>query len=289
MNFQKIIFLLFFYCLASGAWSQAGVQVKASVDKDRIVIGEQFHFRIEVRIPAEQQISSLSIDSIPHFEILRPGQTEDTITGNEKLISLDLLLTSFDSGHWVIPSFRIDQYLTDTIPVDVVFSDFDPNKDYHDIKDIMIVEPEQKKQWWWYIITGAVLLLLLLWYLLRKKKKPAVVAVKQVINPYKEAMERLAILQKSNAPAKIYYTELVDIFRLYVFRKNGLLSMQKTTDDLMVQLKTINLSNEQYTRLTQALRLSDFVKFAKYVPGAEDNRTVFATVKDSIDIIEQMQ
>jgi LPXTG-motif cell wall-anchored protein len=288
MNFQKIIFSIFFYCLTSQASSQADVQVRASVDKEKIVIGEQFHLKVEVRIPATQQITPLIIDSIPHFEVLRPAQHAETTTGNEKLISLDVLLTSFDSGHWVIPSFRIaDIYLTDTIPVDVVFSDFDPNKDYHDIKDIIEVAPPEKKNWWLYIIAGAVLLLIILLLLFRKKKKPVVVTVQHVVDPYKEAMQQLALLQKTNSPPKIYYTELVDIFRLYIFRKKGVLSLQKTTDDLIIQLKAINLDNEQYTVLAQALRLSDFVKFAKFVPGTEENKNVFETIKGSIDTIEQ--
>jgi hypothetical protein len=57
----------------------------------------------------------------------------------------------------VIPSFVFAEgIVTDSIPVDVVFSEFNPEQDYHDIKDIIEVTPQKKKdkQWWWYLIGG---------------------------------------------------------------------------------------------------------------------------------------
>jgi hypothetical protein len=63
--------------------------------------------------------------------------------------------------------------------------------------------------------------------------------------------------------------------------------LQKTTDDLIIQLKTIGFPNDQFTSLSQALRMSDFVKFAKFVPEPGDSRQAFETIKSSIDSIEQ--
>ncbi|MES1226658.1 MAG: hypothetical protein ABUT20_64890, partial [Bacteroidota bacterium] len=65
-------------------------------------------------------------------------------------------------------------------------------------------------------------------------------------------------------------------------------SLQQTTDDLVSQLRNINLGKEQYNQLSQALRLSDFVKFAKYIPTENDNETVFNTIKKTIEDIEKL-
>ena len=63
--------------------------------------------------------------------------------------------------------------------------------------------------------------------------------------------------------------------------------MQKTTDDLVVQLKGLNLDKNQFDKLSQSLRLSDFVKFAKYIPTGEDDKTCYEDIKKSIMTLEQ--
>lgn len=288
MNFHRLIFSFFFLFALQITHAQGGAIIKATVNKNRILIGEPLMLTVEANLSPESVISFINIDTIDHFELLEKPVIDTINTNGSTTIKGVYKITSFDSGHWVIPSFVLSASVkTDTIPVDVVFSDFNPNQDYHDIKDIIEVKPDDKKQWWWYAASGTLLLLLVLIYLFRKKKKPAMTPVVRIINPYEEAMKQLELLQKKNLPAKQYYSGLVDIFRFYIFRKKGILSLQKTTDDLILQLKNVGLDKEQFAQLSQALRLSDFVKFAKYAPVSEDNKIVFETIKNSIRVIEQ--
>jgi hypothetical protein len=67
------------------------------------------------------------------------------------------------------------------------------------------------------------------------------------------------------------------------------LSLQKTTADLILQLRDLHFSKEQFDKLSQALRLSDFVKFAKYVPTKDDDRNCFEEIKNSIMTIEKSE
>ena len=55
-------------------------------------------------------------------------------------------------------------------------------------------------------------------YLLRKKK-PVVVAAAPVIDPYEEAMSQLDKLQQQAPGQKEYYSRLVDIFRVYIYKR----------------------------------------------------------------------
>jgi len=88
---------------------------------------------------------------------------------------------------------------------------------------------------------------------------------------------------------KLFYTRLVDIFRLYISRRKGIASLQKTTDDLVVQVRSLRLPADEFNRLAQSLRMSDFVKFAKYEPDESDKRDSFKTMKDFIEKIEKME
>ena len=55
-----------------------------------------------------------------------------------------------------------------------------------------------------------------------------------------------------------------------------------------MQLRTIMTDKDKYNQLQQALQLSDFVKFAKYQSGAEDDAIAFETIKNTIQYLEQL-
>jgi hypothetical protein len=294
MNRNTYNITLLILCVFLSAW--AGAQsstVKATVDKSSILIGEQIRLTLEADIPQNQPIRFFQLDSIPHFELLNKPAIDTTNTARGTFLSQDILITSFDSGHWVIPQLALyNDVLTDSIPIDVGFTPFDTSKPYNDIKDIIEVKPgeEKKKGLPWALIIGiAILVILLLIFFLRKKRKPEIIKVVLPPDAYKTAMAELERLRKENTDARIYYSKLVDIFRVYILDKKGIHSLQKTTDDLVVQLRDLKLPKEQFDKLSQSLRLSDFVKFAKYVPAQEDDRAAFDTIKRSIDHIEQMQ
>ena len=292
MNFYKSILFLFFFVVAQLTMAQGGATIQSSVDKNKILIGQPMKLTVEVKVPPEAVIEFPFIDTIDHFEILGIPLIDTQSENGGTTIKGVYTITSFDSGHWVLPSFSLSETVkTDTIPVDVLFSPFDPNQEYHDIKDVVDVKvAKNKTEWWWYAAGGALLLAVVIWLVTRKKPRTvAAPVVKPAIDPYEEAIQQLELLNKEKPGAKQYHTRLTDIFRLYVFRKRGILSLQKTTDDLVIQLKGLGLDKEQFDKLSQALRLSDFVKFAKYIPGNEDDSNSFNEIRNAIVTIEKKE
>jgi hypothetical protein len=284
----SFFFFLFFFAIVSNA--QHKIVIKANVDKNNVVIGEQIHFKLEADFPPHEPIRFFSFDSIPHFEIVERKKI-DTIDNNKGInLSQSLTLTSFDSGHWVIPAFELagdTSMFTDTIPINVSFSPFDPNQDYHDIKDVIDVKAEEKKKkdWYWYVAASVLIVATIIYLLARKKKRPEAKA--PPVDPFTEAKQELEKLRRENPASKLFYTRLVDIFRLYVLRRKGIESLQKTTDDLVVQLKLLKLPGDDFNQLAQALRMSDFVKFAKYEPSDADKQESFNIIKRSIENIQK--
>ncbi|HQV54789.1 MAG: hypothetical protein IPH34_09555 [Chitinophagaceae bacterium] len=288
MIIRKTILFLFSMILAQTIIAQGDASIKASVNKNKILLGEPLVLTIESYFPSGSKIQFEQIDTIAHFEFLdKPVIDSSSENGDIKVIG-KYTITSFDSGHWVIPSFTLAKGVkTDTIPIDVVFSDFNPEQDYHDIKDIIEVKTKKEGIPWWIYATAVAFLLLTVIFLARRKKKPVVIAKEKiVVNPYEEAMQQLTDLQKENPDTKTYYAELTNIFRLYIFRKKGILSLQKTTDDLILQVKDVVNDKGKFDKLSQALRLSDFVKFAKYIPEEGDKQTSYSDILNSIKLIE---
>jgi hypothetical protein len=289
---HRLFFLLSFLLPALVSHGQTRLTIKCGVDKNKIVIGEQIHLNLEADFSLQEPMRFFTIDSIPHFEILERKKI-DTLDYREGIkLSQSLTLTSFDSGHWVIPSFELPAdkpMYTDSIDVDVGFSPFDTSQAYHDIKDVIDVQvkEEKKETWYWYAAASALLVAAIIYFLVRKKKTPVTKTV--FVDPYKEAKKELEKLAKESLSSKLFYTRLVDIFRVYISRRKGIASLQKTTDDLVVQLRSLKLPAEEFNQLAQSLRMSDFVKFAKFEPAQSDKNQSFKIIKDFIDNIERVE
>lgn len=266
------------------------VTAKVTVDRTTILIGEPIKLSLEASVPVGTGITWFRIDSIPHFEITEQGDIDSLVNNDGKFYRQQFTITSFDSGQWTVPAFVLQsgrkRFRTDTLRIAVTYSP-DTAKDYHDIREIIDVEGPKKSYWPWILAGLPVLLLILAWLILRKKtplpqlKEPA-----SKLSPLEEAMQALDALQKEELPqkaqAKQYYTRMNDILRMYVMRKFRFSSLEKTNDEIILQLRQLRLPQDEYTRLAQTLRMADFVKFAKYTPSVEEQEASLQTIKQSV-------
>src|SRR5271154_3400494 len=300
-NIQYISWIIFLTCNTHFVFSQNQISVTATANRNQILIGEPVQLTLEAKLPLGMQMTWFPLDSIPHFEYIEKGKLDSTVTEDGKTFRQDVLVTSFDSGTFVIPSLPLllnnQKYLTDSISVQVSFSKINPGQDYHDIKDIIEVENASVKYVIW-IIAGVTLISLALFiYFVRKKKK--IIEIKPVeeivhkLSPYDEAIIALNELKDEkldrNGQVKLYYTRLNDIFRKFVLRKLQIASMAKTNDELIMQLQKSGMPREKFSQLAEALRMSDFVKFAKYTPEQTDNDNNFTVIRSSIDILNETE
>ena len=296
---QHIVLILILGCFSQFSFSQ-NVYVKASVDRDKILIGEPIHLKFEVTLPAGATASWFSLDSIPHFEFVERSRIDTINTRTSNSFRQTVTITSFDSGRWVIPSMSLDfngrSYITDSFPVSVAFTNFDASQDYHDIKDILIVENPSTNYINWIIAAITLIALGGLFYFLRKKKSKAVepaIKTTSKLLPIDEAMKSLEELKARQLPesglTKLYYTSLNDILRLFIMRKLSLVTMQKTNEELILQLRDLGLPNDKFIALAQTLRMSDAAKFAKYIPGTQDNEENFSIIKSSIELLNNLK
>jgi hypothetical protein len=279
-------------------YSQSAL-VKVSANRDKILIGEPIELKLEALVPADAAVKWFPLDSLPHFEFIDKGKIDTVHTGNGIQYRQALIITSFDSGRWSIAALPLEvgnkNYLTDSLPISVAFSNFDPYKDYHDIKDILEPAPAHLEYINWVIAGAAFFSLLMLIYFLRKKvsagqlleiKKPA-----SALSPLEEALHALNGLSKNNlgdpAYLKKFHTQLNDILRVFMYRKTGSGTMEKTSSELMIQLKGTSLPNELFILLAQTMRMNDAVKFAKYQPATDENEEAFSTIKQSIELLDK--
>jgi len=248
--------------------AQSQVLVKSRVDKDSILIGETLRISVEARLPMGETLTWKIPDSLT-----------DAVDG-KKIVQV-LAVTSYDSGYWVIPPIKISvkgkSYATDTVGVRVVYIPQNPADDYRDIKPIVDVESSKKFDKKWIILIGmTVLVIIAIIILLRKKKTTQqTTSIVSKLSPYEEAINTLEQLRKKlpdeALQMKPFYTDLNDVLRKYLAGSRQWPSSQKTNEEMIHYLRSSGLSQESILPLFQTLRMADFVKFARYLPGKEDH------------------
>jgi len=292
-----IIFLFFLQACFFSAFSQES-PAKVFFDRDKILIGEPIHLVFQAEVPTGVTAGLFTLDSIAHFEFIDKAKVDTIFTSKGTIYKQGITITSFDSGQWVIPSREITigdkQYFTDSVTVSVAYSSFDPNKDYHDIKDIIEVDEAGVQYITWIVLALGIIALLASIYFLRKKKiivenKPGEAPSK--MNALEEALQSLENLKKSQAESspelKLYYTRLNDILKRYLQRKTGASQVAKTNAELIYQLQRKQWQKDEVLQLAQTLRLADVVKFAKYIPGPGENNEAVDSISKSIQSLDK--
>jgi len=297
-----IVFLMILLMGICPAWAQEIPSLKAAVDKNQILIGQPIRFTIDVKSPMTSGNHLPQFDSIPHFEIIEKASPDSTILVTGASYHLEWKLTSFDSGRHVIPAFAVvignQLHKTDSIPIEISYGKVDTAQDYHDIKSIRDLENPDVKYIPFIVGTvAAISLILFIWFMRQRPTLNAqgLTPTAEVIRttPIEDAMASLELLKKAKkedpSSVKKYYTGLTDTLRIFLNRQLGLVTMEKTSEELILSLSNMKMDRDLFSKLTEALRMGDFVKFAKYVPGPFENDNNWEVIKNSIVLINELK
>lgn len=284
---------LLLVCLLAGIFVGKAQYLTLSTDRKDILLGEQFTLTIKLTSSPGKVVSGWPLvpDSLNHLEVVSRGTVDSVREGNKIIYSQALVMTGFDSGHWVIPQMgvKVDGKEITSASADINVQSIKlDGSEYNDVKEIIEVPPPGPE--WKSILLyafGSLLLLLLVYFWWRnRKRKP--VAFKPVSKgtAYDEAMKALDALQKEQlvekGEMKKFYSGLYDIFREFGSVVSAKSLMQSTTDDVLISMKG-ELESSSFSKLAEVLRISDAVKFAKYGSSKEEASESFIVVKDSID------
>jgi hypothetical protein len=280
-------------------------EIKTFVDRRKILIGEQLHYKVSTSMPDNTyRLSWFTIpDSAGHFKVVRQNKIDSSFINGNLNFSQDITLTSFDSGMQVIPSFVLNieplqgdtafNLLTDSIPIQVSFSPMDSVKTFHDIKSI--IEVKKDWSWWLWAALAVAVLLLMFWiqFLVKffRKKQDSPFLFNSKLAPYEEAMQSLAGLQKQQLlqknEVKEFHIRLSEIFKRYLSRKTKTYKMNLTSDEILMELNEYDPAKEHLFAFANCLRMSSAVKFAKYLPPQNESQKCLVQTKDMITEINR--
>ena len=90
------------------------------------------------------------------------------------------------------------------------------------------------------------------------------------------------MLDADPSSIKKYYSGLNDTLRIFLNRQLGLITMEKTSEEMIHSLSDLKMDKEIFSNTSAALRMGDFVKFAKYVPGPFENDSNLEFIRSAI-------
>lgn len=298
--FSASVVAMFFLCLNYNLTAQPQQQVAATLDTNVIRIGEQTMLRLSSAFNKNNKYNWFALpDTFNNIEIISRDTVDTIQVNNAWQLQQNILITSFDSGNWVIPpaqlSFNLPgdttTYFSSTSPLLIMVNGIavDTTKAAYDIKSVIDVPFSIMDYIWW--IVGAILILAIIAgtiFFLRKSKieqgAPQIVKIKKPAHEI--ALAALANLKEEKlwqqGQVKEYHTNLTDIIRTYIGNRYNIHTLELTTDEIMQYQIIKSLPADVNLELKNLLQLADLVKFAKANPLANEHELSYSSAFDFV-------
>lgn len=289
-NIGNLLVSVFVLILINSQLHGQQVSIKAELDTNAIVIGDQINLTFEVLKSKDYHIDFPVFNQkiTENIDVLSASPIDSSDIDNDKiLLRQKLLITAFDSGLYYIPPIPFvlnsneysDTLFTGANYLEVFSVPIDTTGTIRDIK-ALYKAPVSISEIYPYILLTLFLALatwfLVYYYKRRKDNKPVFSRVKPEEPAHIIAIRELdrvkaeKLWQKQQT--KEYYTRLTNIIRMYIERRFGIKAMEETTEEILHEFDSkIADKNINIIILKELLSLADLVKFAKEQPLPEEN------------------
>ncbi|MDE6288735.1 MAG: hypothetical protein K2M00_08135 [Muribaculaceae bacterium] len=280
---------------ATAAWA-APAKITASIDSTVVEMGSHAMITVNVVDPSHSgHVVDLPEDGTDAeaFDFVKV-ESDTTPTG----YTYNLKIQAWYPGVLTLAPFKyatgIDTAESDVLTLKILPVEMDSTQQLNPMEGVVNMPSR-----WYDFIPGWSLWVLLglaglalvagiiyLWLLYRRtgsiipyKPKP--------VDPYAEAIEALKQLRSrrlaESGKEKEYYTALIDILRVYLYRRFAINAMEMSSTQILDSLRRNPETKGDQPRIKQILDLADIVKFAKVRPMPDDNIKSFNTVEQFVE------
>ena len=292
--------LLFVLALALGSLTcraQDDGTLRSRLSRDSILIGDQIEWTIDLQLaPGEgARVSKPGETPVPGVEAL--GEMSlDTLSQKKGVLNLRgrIILTSFDSGSYVLPPLYVLLARTDgtidtleyagptlavnTIPIDT--ATFQP----YDIKGQIRYPLTFKEVIPWVglaLLAAALIWLLVRWIRLRRQNrdffgKPVVKDPPHIVALRSLEKTRSQKLWQTGKQ-KQFYTQVTDALRQYIAARYEVPALEQTSAEMFQDLEDKAIDPALTDSLKELFTTADFVKFAKHAATDQENENAIPT------------
>jgi hypothetical protein len=307
---KRFTFFVTLFLICGFAFAQE-YSAKAKLDSAHILIGDHLNVNLEVTAPKGKAVSILQLDDKLLQEIEAPfdwianSKIDTAFNDDYYTLTQTITITAFDSGSYYFPAIPVfdsdSQLVAQTNPLffEVSTVAVDTTAAIKDIKGMARI-PFTFHELWMYVkeyalfflagLLGAGLIAYGVWRYVKKMRvqTPQPVAKpKPKIKPHITALKALEKLRHKKlweqGKTKDYYSELVDIVRIYIDDQWEIGAMEMVTSEIMEALKGTEIHEEVMKRFHQACTIADLVKFAKYTPLPTDHDMAFKNCREFVE------
>lgn len=295
-------FLIAVLAFTAALAGEGTISVDSQVDKSTITIGDLVTYTVTVTHSQDLQVKMPELgENLGMFEI-RDYSVHDPVT-KDGLVQqrIDYVISTFDVGEFEIPPLTFYyssagdtlQHALKTKSLKIVVESMKPSEagDIRDVKNPLLLPRDFTR----YIIWGGVVLLVLLcagglyfWHRRRSGKLIFPQKTEPQRPPHEIALEALQELRKSdllaNGEVKAYYIAVSEIIRRYIEGRYFITALELTTPELIENLRQAEFSEEEIDLIADFLEKCDLVKFAKYVPEADQNTAI---LEQAFEIVQR--
>ncbi len=295
------LFLLVLFALQSHG------QIKISLSKDSIIVGNPTYATVEIKTQKNQKIikNPQFSDSIPaKLEILHQTPLQQKDLSQYSVYSYGFYISGYDSGTFTIPpiiasidsSGTIKNILSDSITLKINTLPVDTAKT-EGIKDIYEIDAPSSvlhSYWGWIIALFLLTSIGFGWYFFFYRKKRILKADEKTnIPPFDEAIQALRVLAEkrswNNDNGRVFYSELTDIIRRYLWREYNINALEMTSSELLTTIEYQFAIEEILQKAKGILRTADLVKFAKHKAQAVECEHHLSEAKSLIECLKPQQ
>ena len=274
-------YIVIFILLILAVVSHAQVQVTASVDSTKILIGGRSHYFITVYAPKGTKISFPEFNNkkeiVSDIEVL--SAKSDTADANSKVrIRRIYTITAWDAKRYTIPAQKVivggATKTTGNVTLDVQAVPVDTVKSTPMPPDDIQQVPFSWGEWVPVIsvIVFALILICFVFYLYRNlchKKNGRALKKARALSYYEQAKHDLSEIAANKmlyAEQKAYYTDVTNVLRKYISQRYNINALEMTSHEILESMKDVCDVSE----LKVVFNTADLVKFAKYSTDAND-------------------
>ena len=287
-------YIVIFILLILAVVSHAQVQVTASVDSTKILIGGRSHYFITVYAPKGTKISFPEFNNkkeiVSDVEVL--SAKSDTADANSKVrIRRIYTITAWDAKRYTIPAQKVivggATKTTGNVTLDVQAVPINTVKSTPMPPDDIQKVPFSWGEWVPVIlvIVLALILICFVFYLYRilcHKKNGRALKKTRALSYYEQAKHDLSEIAANKmlyAEQKAYYTDVTNVLRKYISQRYNINALEMTSHEILESMKDVCDVSE----LKVIFNTVDLVKFAKYSTDANDMTYYLDSIVHFID------
>ena len=274
-------------------------QLKSSVDSTEIHIGDIVAFSLAIQYPSSAKVAFPPVGNmLGEWTVRNVSNIPARSLSNESQeVGIQIQLAIYKVGEFNIPSMEVELIKnngerevlrSEPIKIKVESVLTGEKQELKELKAQAEITPDYRP-FLLFLAALAAAAYLIYWLIttLRKRRKAAVMEVRDTRTPEQIAHDAIqALLNRKlveQGLLKQYYLELSEIIKRYLGQKLNILSLERTTEEFVRDLRKTSLPLPDFEVVREFLTDCDLVKFAKYHPSPEEIQSILQQAIQLID------